>query len=559
MVEETFVLIVGGGPVGLTAAITLGCRGIPAILVNERLETATHPKCNSTNARSMEHFRRLGAADDIQKAALPPSVAMEYAYVTRFCGYEFGRGKRPSPYIKDGKLQGGTPDFLRSPEQSQYIPQTRLEPVLKQHAEMQQSVSVRFGWKLTSFVETSTQVIAQVENVTTGEKREIKANYLFAADGARSVVRRQLGIDMAGDDGTIERAFMSGTMLSSHIRAPNLVKESGRPPAIINWITNNDVRGFMFAQDENTRWIVHYQVPHGVDWRTVDLQETVRKMLGADTEFEILSSGPWTGGVALIAERYQTARIFLAGDAAHLFTPLGALGMNTGIGDAINICWKLAAVHDGWAGEDLLASYEIERHPIGLRNSKHGINCARKQSAWPIPPNVEDAGPEADVARKKLGEYCVEDDKDQYNTVGIQLGERYEDSPIIFGEDTPAPPDQFHGYVALDRAGARLPHFLLADGTSLYAALGLDFSLIAFGDTETSSFEIGAAARNMPLKVLRVPERPEPYENNLVLVRPDQHIAWHGQTAPRDPAIILDRIRGTGAETARPYENAIAR
>ena len=559
MVEETFVLIVGGGPVGLTAAIALGRRGVPAILVNDRLETATHPKCNSTNARSMEHFRRLGAADDIQKAALPPSVAMEYAYVTRFCGYEFGRSKRPSPFIKDGKKMGGTPDFLRSPEPPQYIPQTALEPVLKRHAEMQQSVSVHFGWRLTSFIETPTHVIARVENVTTGETREIKANYLFAADGARSIVRRELGIDMAGDDGTIERAFMSGTMLSSHIRAPNLVKESGRPPAIINWITNHDVRGFMFAQDENTRWIVHYQVPHGVDWQTVDLKAIVRKMIGADTEYEILSSGPWTGGLALIAERYQTARIFLAGDAAHLFTPLGALGMNTGIGDAINICWKLAAVHAGWAGQDLLASYEIERHPIGLRNSKHGINCAKKQSAWPIPPNVEEPGADADVARKKLGEYCVEDDKDQYNTVGIQLGERYENSPIIFGDDTPAPPDQFHSYTALDRAGARLPHFPLADGTSLYAALGPDISLIAFGDADSSGFEAAARSRNMPLKILRVRERPEPYENHLVLVRPDHHIAWHGQKAPRDAAAVLDRIRGATTQPARPYENAIAR
>ena len=350
-------------------------------------------------------------------------------------------------------------------------------------------------------------------------------------------------------------------MLSSHIRAPNLVTDSGRPPAIINWITNHEARGFMFAQDENTRWIVHYQVPHGVDWRTVDLNATVRKMIGADTEFEIISSGPWTGGVALIAERYQTKRIFLAGDAAHLFTPLGALGMNTGIGDAINICWKLAAVHAGWAGANLLATYEPERRPIGFRNSKHGITCAQKQSAWPIPPNVEEPGPEAEAARKKLGEYCVEDDKDQYNTVGIQLGERYEASPIVLADATPAPPDEFHSYIAHDRAGARLPHFALPDGTSLYAALGPDFSLIAFGDADTSAFEAAARVRKMPLTVVRIAgaARPEPYENNLVLVRPDHHIAGHGAVASTQADTLMDRICGATTAALRSSENAIAR
>jgi 2-polyprenyl-6-methoxyphenol hydroxylase-like FAD-dependent oxidoreductase len=563
MMEETFVLIVGGGPVGLTAAIAFGRRGIPAILVNERLETATHPKCNSTNARSMEHFRRLGVADDIRREALPPSVASDYAYVTRFCGYEFGRGSRPSPFIKDGKTVGGTPDFLRSPEPPQYIPQTRLEPVLKRHAEMQDSVSVRFGWRCVSLQETPGHVTATVENVTTGEQRQIKADYVLAADGARSIVRRVLGIEMAGEDGTVERAFMSGTMLSSHIRAPSLVAQSGRRPALINWITNHEVRGFMFAQDENSRWIVHYQVPHGVDWRTVDLGATVRKMIGADTEFEILSSGPWTGGLALIAERYQTPRIFLAGDAAHLFTPLGALGMNTGIGDAINVCWKLAAVHAGWAGENLLASYETERRPIGFRNSKHGIRCAQRQSAWPIPPNIEEPGAAADAARQKLGAFCVEDDKDQYNTVGIQLGERYEDSPIICSDDTPPPPDAWHSYAAYDRAGARLPNLALIDGRPLYAALGNDLTLIAFDKAETATIEDAARERGVPLDVVRIDGAPRaPYESRLVLVRPDHHIAWHGGIAPHDPGTMIDRIRGCAAlgergHSERPTENAL--
>jgi len=550
--ETTCVLIAGGGPIGLTAAIALGRRGVPAILVNERLETATHPKCNNTNARTMEHLRRLGVADDIQAQSLPPVVARDYAYVTRFCGYEFARMERPHPYMDKGRKVGGNPSFLRSPETPQYIPQTRLEPILKAHAEKQASVSVRFGWRVLSYEEYEGGVIVTVENVTTHVRRRIAAQYVVAADGARSLARHTLGIGMQGDDGTIERKFMSGTMLSAYVRAPKLLEQSGRPPALITWITNHEVRGFMFAQDERERWIVHYQVPHGVDWRTLDLAEVMRKMFGRDTAFEIISGGPWTGGLALVSERYQSKRIFLAGDAAHLFTPLGAFGMNTGVGDVMNLCWKLGAVHAGWAGDGLLASYEVERRPMAVRNSRHGVLCAQRQSAWPIPPDVEEDTPQAEAGRGALGAYCMEDDKEQYDTAGIQLGERYEGSPIVIGDGTPAPEDSWYSYVGHDRPGARAPHFLLRDGTSLYAALGPEFTLLAFGDASTGAFEAAARARRFPLTVLRIdlPEPPPAYVSRLVLIRPDHHIAWHDDAEPPDAVAVIDRVRGAAAPAA---------
>ena len=423
--EETFALIVGGGPVGLTAAIELGWRKLPAILVSENLATAQHPKCNNTNARSMEHFRRLGVARDIRAVGLPVQSARENAYVTRFCGYELARMTRPYPLMQQGRMSGGSAEFQKTPEPPHTISQIRLEPILKQHAE--RAVDVRFGWRLVSFEQDTQGVTATVENVTGGERRQIAARFMIAADGAKSLVRRELGIGMTGEDGTVERAFMGGTMLSYYIRGPALMAQSGRAPAVITWIINREVRGFMYLQDGREHWIVRFQVPKGVDLATLEPHAVVRSMIGADAEFEILSGGPWTGGMALVAEQYRSGRIFLLGDAAHLFTPLGGFGMNTGIGDVMNLGWKLSAVHRGWAGERLLDTFDQERRPIGARNSALGVHCAREMSAWPVPEDVEAAGEAAEARRRAFGAFCVEDDKDQYNTTGLQFGERYEE------------------------------------------------------------------------------------------------------------------------------------
>src|SRR5262245_21944626 len=335
MQSETFALVVGGGPVGLSAAIELGWRSLPTILVTEKLETAQHPKCNSTNARSMEHFRRLGIASELRSEGLPRELERASAYVTRFCGHEFGRLPRP---------RGDWP----TPEQPNNISQIVLEQVLRRCAERQPGADIRFGRRLVSFAAHDGGVVADVEDITTGQHHQIKARYLLGIDGAASLVRRLLGFAMIGDDGTTHRAFMGGTMLSFYIRSPTLIAASGRTPTHMTWVINPDMRGMMYSQDGRETWVVHYQVPPNTDWRTVDGRAVIAAMIGADIGFEIISGGPWTGGLAMVAEHYRARRVFLAGDAAHLFTPLGGLGMNTGIGDVMNLCWKLAALHEGW-------------------------------------------------------------------------------------------------------------------------------------------------------------------------------------------------------------------
>ena len=286
-----------------------------------------------------------------------------------------------------------------------------------------------------------------MEHAQTGERGQIKARYLLGIDGAGSTVRRALGFAMIGEDGTTHRAFMGGTMLSFFIRSPTLMAASRRPPTNMTWIINPEMRGMMYSQDGRETWVIHYQVPPGTDWRAVDAPAVVRGMIGADVPFEIISGGPWTGGLALVAEHYQSGRVFLAGDAAHLFTPLGGLGMNTGIGDVMNLCWKLAAVHQGWAGPRLIESYEVERRPIGVRNSQLGVRCTRIMDGWVLPPGFEDDSASADAARRGFGARIIEEDRAQYLTVGIQLGERYEHSPIVWPDDDNDEPAGQLGYL----------------------------------------------------------------------------------------------------------------
>ena len=537
---ETFVLIVGGGPIGLSAAIDLRWRGVPTILVTANLATTTHPKCNTTNARSMEFFRRLGMVAAIRAEQLPLAVERASAYVTRFCGQEFGRLGRPSIEWP-------------APEQPANISQIRLEQVLKRRAESEHPDDTHFGWRLTGFTSGKDGVVADVEDVVSGERHQIAARIMIAADGASSTVRRALGFKMQGEDGTVPRAFMGGTMLSYFIRAPGLVEASGRVASHMTWIINREVIAMMYAQDERETWIVHYQVLAGIDPDTVDIAAVIRKLLGSDILFEVLSGGPWRGGLALVAEDYQSGPVFLAGDAAHLYTPLGGLGMNTGIGDVMNLSWKIAALYKGWGGAGLLDSYTAERRPIGLRNAQIGIHCARVMDGWKVPDNFEDDTPAMQEWRAAFGQKVVRDDRVQYATAGIQLGETYHGMPLIAPDPRPALEDRGDVYLPSDRPGYRAPHFWLSSGVCLADILSEGFLLLDFGAPAgaVQAFRDAAGARGVPLQVISEKVPPPGYSAPLVLVRPDQHIAWSGDGVD-DAGAILDLPRGAVRDAVGP-------
>ncbi len=531
--EDTFALIVGGGPVGLTLALDLGLRGVPAILVNDNLVTTQSPKCSYITIRAMEYFRRLGIAHEIRGPRPRRTSGLRVTYRTQLRGHELG----------SADLTLARQERAASPEDPQPYLQHLLEPLLRRHAEQQASVELRFGWKATGIYADDEGAGAIITQVATGNQRRVRARYLVGCDGPRSTVRTFIGAKLVGKDGAVERKFLSGTKMIYYIRSKDLQSIIRVPPATLLWVINRDVRGLIVAHDEGDRFIIQYQIPHEVSWQDIRPREILDRLFGPGVEYEILFGDYWEGGVAKVADTYGSKTVFLAGDAAHLFTPLGGFGMNTGIGDAINLGWKLAAVHNGWAGDGLLDSYAAERQEIGIRNSLVGVHAADRKDRWVVPDNIESDTPEAEVARREFGRFIVTDDREEHYTQGLQLGERYASSIIIEPSDV-ADADPWDRYTPNDDAGARLPHFTLDDGSSLYDVLGSGFSLIIFGEIDATRFESLAADRKLPLSIVRFQKRDPQFLRDLILVRPDLHIAWSADELPVDLLAIIDGVRG---------------
>jgi hypothetical protein len=272
--------------------------------------------------------------------------------------------------------------------------------------------------------------------------------------------------------------------------------------------------------------------------------------MGRDFDYEILSVMRWVRR-ELVADRYGTARVFIAGDAAHLMSPTGGFGMNTGIGDAVDLGWKLEATLKGWGGPSLLASYEAERRPVGLRNvAEASRNLKRMLSTRErLPgPEIFRPGPDNDRARKQYGDWFAEIMRHEWFANGIMLGYRYDSSPIVWPDGAPAPPDVPHPYVQTACPGARAPHVFLDDGRSTLDLFGRGFVLLRLGPEAPSGARVEqvAADRGVPLTSVSLsePKVLAAYERRLVLIRPDGHVAWRADAEPADAGALIDIIRG---------------
>lgn len=546
---STPVLIAGGGPVGLTAALDLASRGVKAVLIEQLAVGETqHVKSNHVSSRSMEIFRRLGLAERIRQSGLPSNYPNDVAYLTSIAGPELGRIRIPSVDERQRGALIDAPDMSwPTPEPPHRINQRYLEPVLFDAARSAPELTILNRARLEGFVQTETHLLSQIRNLETNEVFEICSEYLIGCDGAQSTVRRQLGIKFRGDAELLRN-------LSTFIRSPELHKIIKARPFWMAEIISERRTAAILAIDGKDHWLIHIRMPRGVtDFASVDRDQAIREVLGvgADFDYEVLSKEDWVAR-RLVAERMRSARVFLCGDAAHIWIPNAGYGMNAGIADATNLSWMLAAVLNRWAPASILDGYELERHPITEQVSRFvaafGLNLHQKRLN--PPSGLGEHGPEGDRIRAAFGAELVKINRAQFFCAGLNFGYYYDQSPLIVYDGTPAPPYSMDHFVPSNVPGCRAPHVWLGGRRSLYDELGTDFTLLR-RDTAINCdrFLMEAAGRKIPIKLLDVDtsEIECAYERQLTLIRPDRHIAWRGDVAPG--SVVLDRITGAAPKS----------
>ena len=540
---QTDVLIAGGGPCGLMLANELGRRNIRCLLVDPKPGTAFNPQANATQARTMEHFRRLGFAQEIRSMGLPPDHPTDIAYLTRFAGTELARLRLPTAAAAPQAIKAMSGSWSAA-ELPHRVSQKFVEVKLREHAQRLPSVDVRYSWLLKSLTDTGSGIEAVVQPVDGGDPLAVQAAYLVGADGARSFVRGQLGIAWGGATG-FKRKFMGGKMLAVYLKAPGFYARNPNDRAWMYVVVNPQLRAFIMSVDGVSEFAFHIQMAD--DAATEALTEADARRLfslayGQDIAIEILSMATWLAGHALVAESFQRGRVFLGGDAVHLFTPTGGLGYNTAVEDAVNLGWKLAAVLKGQAPAALLDSYELERRPLAVRNTGYARQFADSIGLFDAAPELEDASPAGALARAAASDYLNGHVRREFNIPGVTFGGRYDGSPIIVADGTTPPLDAPNTYLPSACPGGRPPHAWLADGRSLYDTFHFEWTLLALGPDapDTRAFEQAALTLGLDLRVVphAAAELAALYEAPLALIRPDQIVAWRGHETSQAATVL---------------------
>ena len=547
-VIQTDVLIAGGGPCGLMLAIELGRRGITSLLVDAKPSTAFNPQANATQARTMEHFRRLGFADEIRALGLPSDHPTDIAYFTRYASHELARICLPTAADAVVKIKEMTGSWSAA-ELPHRVSQKFVEQVLRRQAESMASNEIRYGWTLESFQQDDAGVLATIRQTEGGQPQQVKANFLIGADGARSFVRRELGIEWGGVTG-IQREFMGGKMFAIYLRAPTFLNVLRHSKAWMYVAVNNQRRSFMASVDGKSEYAFHAALKPGEDadsWTEADARAVFQEAVGANIPIEILSMGTWLAGHALVAQRFQQGRVFIAGDAAHLFTPTGGLGYNTAIEDAVNLAWKLANVLRGNSPLSLLDTYEAERKPLAERNTGYARLFADSVGLFVAKPELDEDSENGKAERQMASEHLNRHARLEFNIPGVTFGGRYEKSPVIVHDGAVLPSDEPNKYVATASPGGRPPHVWFEDGQSLFDLFHSEWTLLALGSDAPSTDELERAAQSvkMDLRVVRIPQNAlrDLYEAPLALIRPDQIVAWRG-ASDKGAQQILSQVMG---------------
>ena len=558
---ETDVLIAGGGPFGLMLANELGRRHIKCLLVDPKASTAFNPQANATQARTMEHFRRLGFAQEIRAQGLPPHHPTDITYLTRFSGIELARLRLPTAAAAPQAIKTMTGSWSAA-ELPHRVSQKFVEVTLRQHAEKWTTNDIRYGWKLESFVDESLSasnassvasshpIQANIQQVTSAEPASlnIRAKYLIGADGARSFVRHELGIAWGGATG-FKRNFMGGKMLAVYLKAPHFYERNPNDRAWMYVIVNPQLRAFIMSVDGVSEFAFHVQMADDAATEALTADDAKRLFAlayGQAIDIEILSMATWLAGHALVADSFQKGHVFLGGDAVHLFTPTGGLGYNTAVEDAVNLGWKLSAVLKGQAQTTLLDSYEIERKPLAIRNTGYAKQFADSIGLFDADKALEDISPEGEQARSIASDYLNGHARREFNIPGVTFGGRYIHSPLIVEDGTQAPADAANTYIPSACPGGRPPHAWLPDGSSLFDHFNFEWTLLVLGQDkgplaqDALKFSEAALQCHLDFKVLRFDSQEllDLYEANLVLIRPDQIVAWRGTNAHQAMQIL---------------------
>jgi 2-polyprenyl-6-methoxyphenol hydroxylase-like FAD-dependent oxidoreductase len=541
---DSSVIVVGAGPVGITLALDLASRGVSVIVVETR-ERGEPPsvKCNHISARSMEIFRRLGVAEKIRNVGLPSDYPNDVSYRTTTTGIELTRIPIPARKYRFSDTSG--PDgWWPTPEPPHRCNQIFFEPVLIEEAYTKPQIRMLNRTKAESFEQFPDHVSVQLKNLDTDGISVVSARYLVGCDGGRSEIRNKIGAKFVGD-AVVQR------VQSTYIRAPKLLDLQKHLPAWATFSLNPRRPGNVYAIDGRETWLIHnYLKEEDADFESVDRDWAIRTILGVgkDFEYEILGKEDWFGR-RLVADKLRDRRVFICGDASHIWVPYAGYGMNAGIADAENLGWLLAAHLNGWAPEEILNAHEAERLLITEQVShfamSHAIKMAKQRKD--VPNDIEDLSPAGELSRAILGKAAYELNVQQYCCAGLNFGYYYNSSPIVAYDDEQHPAYSMAFFKPSTVPGCRVPHFWLADGRSSYDASGTGFCLVRLDDRINISALLEAAENiKIPLSVLDVTQKEagEAFRHKLVLSRPDFHVAWRGQTLPENPINLLRFVTG---------------